>query len=74
MKKMRTVLIIWISIFPPLTLILWAFRESLNSLPLILRTFILTLILVPLMVYLLVPFWTKVIAAIESSFSKKDRE
>lgn len=60
MKKLRTVLIVWVAIYPTITVIQYFFGGILSELPLALRTLILTGVLVPLMVYLLIPFWTKV--------------
>ncbi|KAB8152065.1 hypothetical protein EZY14_015125 [Kordia sp. TARA_039_SRF] len=60
MKKLLRTFIVWIAIYPPLTIILYFFGEQLQSLHLAVRTLILTIILVPLMVYVLIPFWTKV--------------
>ena len=66
MKKLKSALIIWISIYPAITIILQLFGEQLNQVPLIQRTFILTVILVPMMVYLLVPFWTYIVNKMEA--------
>lgn len=60
MKKLKNALIIWIAIYPAITVIILLFGDILNELPILLRTLILTLILVPTMVYILIPFWTKV--------------
>ncbi|MEM6720317.1 MAG: hypothetical protein AAF611_13410 [Bacteroidota bacterium] len=60
MKKLKSTFIVWIAIYPAITGILLVFGEYLGQLPLLVRTFILTAVLVPLMVYLLIPFWTKV--------------
>lgn len=68
MKKLKTAFIIWISIYPAITLILLWFGEQLNQIPLVQRTFILTVILVPMMVYLLVPFWTFIVNKMEAQF------
>ena len=54
-------LIVWVAIYPALTLLLFATGDLVADLPLALRTLIFTVILVPLMVYLLIPFWTKVL-------------
>jgi len=62
MKKLKSSFIIWISIYPSITSIMILFGEDLAKLPIALRTLVLTIILVPLMVYVLVPFWTKVFA------------
>lgn len=58
MKKSTQTLIVWIAIYPAITAIMLVFGTYLNELPILLRTFILTVVLVPLMVYVLIPFWT----------------
>ena len=63
MKAVQTIFIVWISIYPTITLLLWGFGAQLQALPLPLRTLVLTVILVPLMVLVLVPFWTRQIEA-----------
>ncbi|TAI48821.1 hypothetical protein [Flagellimonas allohymeniacidonis] len=60
MKKLKNAVIVWVAIYPTITLIMVVFGEMLSELPIYLRTLILTLILVPAMVYFLIPFWTKV--------------
>ncbi|MBW1296029.1 hypothetical protein [Aquimarina litoralis] len=60
MKKIKSTFIVWIAIYPAITLISILFGEYLNQLPIPVRTFVLTIILVPLMVYFLIPFWTKI--------------
>ncbi|PRX54854.1 hypothetical protein [Flagellimonas meridianipacifica] len=65
MKKLKTTLIVWIAIYPAITAILLVFGTYLNHLPILLRTLILTLVLVPLMVYFLIPFWTKVFSKVK---------
>ncbi|MDX1903043.1 MAG: hypothetical protein SFU27_02695 [Thermonemataceae bacterium] len=55
------VIIIWIAIYPSITLLSVLFGEYLAQIPFVpLRTLIMTLILVPLMVYVLLPFLQKV--------------
>ncbi len=66
MKKIKNTLIVWVSIYPAITLILLLFGDLLNQLPILLRTLVLTLILVPLMVYVLVPFWTRILSNVRS--------
>ncbi len=61
MKKLKSTVIVWIAIYPAITTIQLLFGEYLNELPVLIRTFILTIILVPAMVYVLIPFWTKII-------------
>lgn len=65
MKKLKSTFIVWIAIYPAITGILLLFGEYLNHLPLLIRTLILTLVLVPLMVYFLIPFWTKVFSKVK---------
>ncbi|MBS1731842.1 MAG: hypothetical protein JST02_00975 [Bacteroidetes bacterium] len=55
MKLMAT-LKIWIAIYPSITLFLYLFGAPLAALPLYLRTFILTVSLVPWVVFVAVPF------------------
>lgn len=69
MKKLKQTLVVWIAIYPAITAILSVFGTYLNELPILLRTFILTIILVPFMVYILIPFWTKILN--ESIIQKK---
>jgi antibiotic biosynthesis monooxygenase (ABM) superfamily enzyme len=46
---------IWVVIYPSITLFLFFFGQQLSSLPLYLRTFILTISLVPWMMFVGVP-------------------
>jgi hypothetical protein len=57
--KYKTAVVIWIIIYPTINLILLLLGDSLNELTLPFRTLIMTLILVPLMVYVLMPFANK---------------
>lgn len=47
---------IWLVIYPSITLFLFLFGQQLSSLPLYQRTFILTVSLVPWMMFIGVPF------------------
>lgn len=58
--KYKTALIIWMAIYPLITGILWAFGPYLMEIPLMLRTLILTGVLVPIMVYVAIPTLQKV--------------
>lgn len=57
---------IWMVIYPSITLFLFLFGQSLSSLPLYQRTFVLTISLVPWMMFVGVP----VLDAIVQKFSK----
>jgi len=54
--KLFLALRIWLAIYPSITLFLFLFGESLSPLPLYLRTLVLTLCLVPWVVFAGVPF------------------
>jgi antibiotic biosynthesis monooxygenase (ABM) superfamily enzyme len=53
--KYKTAIMIWVVIYPTINLIMLLLGSSLNELALPLRTLIMTFILVPLMVYVLMP-------------------
>ncbi len=61
MKKLRSTFIVWIAIYPAITAMLSLFGDHLNEFPIWIRTLVLTSVLVPSMVYILIPFWTKVL-------------
>lgn len=54
--------IIWLAIFPLITVLSYALGGILQPLPLVLRILIMTLIAVPLAFYCIVPFLHKVFA------------
>jgi antibiotic biosynthesis monooxygenase (ABM) superfamily enzyme len=58
--KYKTAIMIWVVIYPTINLIMLLLGNSLYELVLPLRTLILTIILVPLMVYVLLPFANKI--------------
>ncbi|HNR53990.1 MAG TPA: hypothetical protein PKJ19_02405 [Flavobacteriales bacterium] len=60
-KKWKTALVIWIAIYPALTILVALFGENLMRLPLALRTLVMTGILVPLLVFVLVPALNKLL-------------
>lgn len=53
--RYKSAVVIWLAIFPLITAVLALFGPALNALPLVARTFVLTIMLVPIMVYALVP-------------------
>lgn len=69
MEKLKRAFIVWISIYPAITVIMLLFGDILGQVPIVLRTFILTIILVPLMIYILIPFWTHVFNQYNRRFS-----
>ncbi len=54
-SKHRQAFVVWLAIYPLITVVLWAFGPHLGRLPLPLRTLALTGVLVPVMIYGLVP-------------------
>lgn len=52
---------IWIVIYPALTLFLYLFGEHLSAVPLYIRTFLMTITLVPLIVFVGVPLVDSII-------------
>lgn len=59
--KWKFALMVWIAIYPSITLVQLLIGNQLLSLPLPIRTLIMTGILVPLMVYVLLPFLRKLL-------------
>jgi len=62
--KLIASLKIWIVIYPSITLFLYLFGEQLSVMPLYLRTFFLTILLVPWMIFVGVPFVDSIIRMI----------
>lgn len=59
-EKHKLTLLIWIAIYPLVTLLYYLMGDQLLSFPLPVRTLIVTAIAVPLMVYLLMPLLNKI--------------
>lgn len=62
--KLIASLKIWIVIYPSITLFLFLFGQQLAALPLYVRTFILTITLVPWMMFVGVPFVDRIFNAV----------
>lgn len=58
-EKHKRAFIIWLAIYPLVTILYYLLGSCLMPLPLVVRTFVLTIIAVPVMFYLLVPFLNK---------------
>jgi hypothetical protein len=58
-KRHKLVVLVWLGLYPLLTLITYVTGPFLAGLPIPLRTLVTSLILVPIMVYLLLPTITK---------------
>ena len=52
--RWKTAVVVWLAIYPTITLVLWLAGPSIASWPLGLRTLAITVVVVPLMVYLLI--------------------
>lgn len=62
-KRWKMAIVVWLAIYPLITLILVLFGKQLaNIKPTYLRTLVLTAVLVPLMVYFVLPFVQKQLA------------
>ncbi|WP_448519830.1 hypothetical protein [Rhodoflexus sp.] len=60
--RWKTAIVIWIAIYPTLTLLLSIIGDYVNSIQVLpLRTLVLTLIIVPLMVFVLLPLLNKLL-------------
>lgn len=57
---------IWVVIYPSITLLLFLLGPQLSSMPLYQRTFILTIVLVPWMIFIGVPFVDAIIRRVSS--------
>ena len=62
-KKWKFALMVWIAIYPAITLASFLLGDFIKDLALPVRTLIMTGILVPLMVYVLLPFLRKLFGA-----------
>jgi antibiotic biosynthesis monooxygenase (ABM) superfamily enzyme len=58
-KKWKMAILVWALIYPTITLLNLALGSVLASQPLPIKTLVLTIILVPLMVFVALPFITK---------------
>lgn len=69
--KLMAALKIWLAIYPSITLFLFLFGKQLSVLPLYQRTFLLTITLVPWLVFAGVPFVDKVFQLVNSKDAEK---
>ena len=53
---------VWLAIYPSITVILWLVGPKLQTWPLAVRTLVITLGVVPLMVYVLIPAFQRLLA------------
>ena len=62
---------VWVAIYPSITLFLYLFGEALSVLPLYQRTLLLTLSLVPWIVFVGVPFVDSIIRLVSSKNERR---
>jgi len=62
---------IWVVIYPALTLFLYLFKEPLSVMPLYIRTLLMTITLVPLIVFVGVPFVDSILNSISRATQKE---
>jgi antibiotic biosynthesis monooxygenase (ABM) superfamily enzyme len=60
--RWKTAVLIWLAIYPSITFLLWLAGPRIASWPLPLRTLAITAVLVPLMVFLLIPAIQRLLA------------
>lgn len=71
--KLIASLKIWVVIYPSITLFLFLFGKQLSGLPLYLRTLVLTVTLVPWMMFVGVPFVDRILKTISAGEKGGDR-
>jgi antibiotic biosynthesis monooxygenase (ABM) superfamily enzyme len=60
--RWKMAVVVWLAIYPPLTLALWLAGPTIRDWPVPLRTLALTAVLVPLMVFVLMPAVQRLLA------------
>jgi uncharacterized protein len=60
--RWKTAVVVWLAIYPSITFIQWLVGPKIQAWPLAVRTLALTSVLVPLMVYLLIPGFQRLLA------------
>jgi antibiotic biosynthesis monooxygenase (ABM) superfamily enzyme len=58
-EQLKRTFIVWLAIFPLITVLIYVLEDYLVLLPLVARTFVLTLIAVPVTSYWLMPFYSR---------------
>lgn len=70
--KLLASLKIWVAIYPSITLFLYLFGKSLSVLPLYQRTLLLTLALVPWVIFIGIPFIDFILRQLSSKNNKNN--
>ena len=57
--RRKLAVVMWVSVYPTITLLIWLLWPMVAHLPMAVRTLVLSLIMVPLMTWIIVPFVTR---------------
>jgi antibiotic biosynthesis monooxygenase (ABM) superfamily enzyme len=58
-EKAKRTLLIWLAIYPLITILFYLLGDVIKPLPIPIKTMVLTLIAVPTVVYVILPFYMK---------------
>lgn len=58
-QKHKRAILVWLAIYPLITVLFYLLGNAISEFPVPVRTFILTVIAVPTMVYIILPFYEK---------------
>ena len=72
-ERWKTAVLIWLAIYPSITLLLWLAGPEIGSWPLPVRTLALTAVLVPWMVFVLIPALQRLLAPWLRPVPRKER-
>lgn len=67
MQKLRFTIALWMFVYPLVTFLVWGMKHILPKGPLLLFTLILTLIIVPFISYIIVPFVGRITTKTQSN-------
>jgi antibiotic biosynthesis monooxygenase (ABM) superfamily enzyme len=59
--RWKTAFVVWLAIYPTITVVLWLAGPRIAGWPLAVRTLVITAVVVPLMVYLLMPAFQRLL-------------
>lgn len=59
-RRIKMAIIVWLAIYPLISLALYLFGDKLAQLPVLARTFLLTIVLVPTMTFIVMPFYNRI--------------
>jgi antibiotic biosynthesis monooxygenase (ABM) superfamily enzyme len=60
--RWKTAVVVWVAIYPSITLVLWLAGPEMQSWPLAVRTLVTTALVVPLMVFVLLPILQRLLS------------